>query len=102
MEGPDHKASLEPNELKTMVDAIRNVEKALGAAEKAVSASEYENKNIVRKSIVAAKFIAKGEVLTEENLAVKRPGNGISPMKWDDVIGKTAVKNFEEEELIEL
>ena len=102
MEGPDHKASLEPDELKAMVSAIRNVEKALGSFEKIVSVSEIENKNVARKSIVAAKFIAKGEALTEENLTVKRPGNGISPMKWDDVIGKAASRNFEEDELIEL
>jgi len=102
MEGPDHKASLEPDELKAMVSAIRNVEKALGSFEKIVSVSESENKNVARKSIVAAKFIAKGEALTEENLTVKRPGNGISPMKWDDVIGKAASRNFEEDELIEL
>jgi N,N'-diacetyllegionaminate synthase len=102
MEGPDHKASLEPDELKAMVIAIRNIEKALGSSEKTVSASEGENKNIARKSIVAAKFIAKGEKLTEENLTVKRPGNGVSPMKWEEIIGKTAVRNFEEDELIVL
>ena len=102
MEGPDHKASLEPRELKAMVDAIRNVEKALGSSEKIISSSESGNKDVARKSIVAAKFIAKGETLTEENLTVKRPGNGISPMEWDDVIGKTAKRNFEEDELIDL
>ena len=102
MEGPDHKASLEPNELKAMVAAIRNIEKALGTSEKTVSASENENRNVARKSIVAAKYIAKGEKLTEENLTIKRPGNGISPMKWKDVIGKTAIRDFEEDELIEL
>ncbi len=102
MEGPDHKASLEPQELKTMVDTIRNVEKALGSSEKIVSASESENINIARKSIVATKFIAKGEIFTEENLTVKRPGSGISPMKWEEVIGEVAVRNFEEDELIEL
>jgi len=102
MEGPDHKASLEPEELKAMVAAIRNVEKALGSSEKTVSASERENINIARKSIVASKFIAKGETLNEENLTVKRPGNGISPMMWDDVIGKAAVRDFEKDDLIEL
>ena len=102
MEGPDHKASLEPDELKAMVCAIRNVEKALGSSEKTVSASESENKNVARKSIVAAKCIAKGALLTEENLTVKRPGNGISPMKWEEVIGKVAVRDFKEDELIEL
>jgi N,N'-diacetyllegionaminate synthase len=102
MEGPDHKASLEPHELKAMVKAIRNIEEALGSSEKIVSGSECENRKIVRKSIVAAKFIAKSEVFTEANLTVKRPGNGISPMNWEDVIGKAAVKNFEEDDLIEL
>ena len=102
MEGPDHKASLEPNELKTMVESIRNVEKALGNAEKKVTTSESENIFIARKSIVASKFIAKGDIFTEDNLTVKRPGNGISPMKWNDVIGKTAIRNFEEEDLIEI
>jgi len=102
MEGPDHKASLEPHELKAMVMAIRNVEKALGSSEKTVSTSENENKNIARKSIVAAKFITKGEALNEENLTVKRPGNGISPMQWENVIGKSATKNFEKDELIQL
>ena len=101
MEGPDHKASLEPDELKAMVDAIRNVEKALGSSEKKVSASESENINIARKSIVAAKSIAKGEKFTEENLTVKRPGDGISPMQWENVIGKTAIRDFEIDELIE-
>ena len=101
MEGPDHKASLEPAELTAMVTAIRNVEKALGSFEKTVSASESENKSVARKSIVASRFIAKGEILTEENLTVKRPGNGISPMKWNDVIGKVAVRDFNEDELIE-
>jgi N,N'-diacetyllegionaminate synthase len=102
MEGPDHKASLEPNELKAMVTAIRNVEKALGSSEKKVSASESENINVARKRVVAAKFIAKGEILTEENLTVKRPGTGISPMQWEEVIGKKSPRNFEEDELIEL
>ena len=100
MEGPDHKASLEPDELKAMVMAIRNVEKALGSSGKTISPSESENKNVVRKSIVAAKYITKGEILTEENLTVKRPGNGMSPMKWNDVIGTSAVRDFEEDELI--
>ena len=102
MEGPDHKASLEPDELKAMVTAIRNVEKALGSSEKKVSASESENKNVARKSIVAAQFIANGELFTEENLSVKRPGNGISPMLWESIIGKTAMRDFQEDELIEL
>jgi len=102
MEGPDHEASLEPDELKAMVRAIRNVEKALGSSEKKVSTSESENINIARKSIVAAKFITKGEAFSEQNLAIKRPGNGISPMQWENILGKTAVKNFAEDELIQL
>lgn len=100
MEGPDHKASLEPHELSAMISAIRNIEKALGNSEKVPSASEVKNKPIARKSIVAACPIQKGELLTEENLTVKRPGLGISPMKWDDVIGKYAIKSFEEDEMI--
>ena len=101
--GPDHKASLEPEELKAMVSAIRNIEKAVGGSGiKEVSASEAKNKPIVRKSIVAAKKIVKGESFTVENLTVKRPGIGISPMQWDEVIGKTAKKDFEEDDLIEL
>ena len=86
-----------------MVTAIRNIEKAVGgSAIKDVSASETKNKPIVRKSIVAAKKIVKGESFTIENLTVKRPGTGISPMQWDEVIGKTAKKDFEEDDLIEL
>lgn len=102
MEGPDHKASLEPNELKAMVSAIRNIEKALGSLEKKVSDSERKNIAIARKSIVAAKNIKKGEILTETNITVKRPGTGISPMRWEEVLGKTAVRDFNEDELIEL
>jgi N,N'-diacetyllegionaminate synthase len=100
MEGPDHKASLEPVELKAMVSAIRNIEKALGDGIKKPTDSEIKNKNIARKSIVASKFIKKGEVFTEENLTVKRPGNGLSPMQWFDIIGRVSPKNFEEDELI--
>ena len=101
--GPDHKASLEPEELKAMVMAIRNIEKAIGGSGlKEVSKSEAKNKPIARKSIVAAKKIVKGESFTIENLTVKRPGTGISPMQWDEVIGKTAKKDFEEDDLIEL
>ena len=101
--GPDHKASLEPDELKAMVSAIRNIEKAVGGSGlKEVSASETKNKPIARKSIVASKSIKRGDFFTEENIAVKRPGIGISPMQWDDVIGKTAKKDFEEDDLIEL
>jgi len=101
--GPDHKASLEPNELKAMVTAIRNIEKAMrGSGLKEVSASEEKNKPIARRSIVAATNIAKGDIFTEENLIVKRPGTGISPMLWDEVIGKEAKRDFQEDDLIEL
>ena len=102
MEGPDHKASLEPHELKKMISGIRNIEKALGNKEKKVSQSEENNLEIVRKSIVAAKAIKKGELFTEENLTTKRPGTGISPMKWDEVIGKVADRNYEIDEMIRL
>jgi len=102
MEGPDHKASLEPNELKAMVSAIRNIELALGDGHKTISESERKNIAVARKSIVAAKDIKAGEIFTENNLAVKRPGNGISPMDWEKVIGKTAKKDFAEDELIVL
>lgn len=102
MEGPDHKASLEPEELKAMVKAIRNIELALGNEEKNVTESERKNIAIARKSIVAAKTIKKGDTFTEENLTVKRPGNGISPMSWDEVIGKIAKVDFDEDDLIKL
>lgn len=100
MDGPDHKASLEPQELKAMVTAIRNIEQALGNEEKKVSTSEGRNKTVARKSIVAAKDIEKGELLTEENLTVKRPGGGISPMKWEYIIGTRAIRTFEADEQI--
>lgn len=102
MEGPDHKASLEPDELKAMVSAIRHIESAMGNGHKTVSPSERKNISVARKSIVAARPIKKGEVLTEVNLTVKRPGTGISPMRWEDVIGTRAVRDYEEDELIEL
>ena len=103
MEGPDHKASLEPDELKAMVSAIRNIEKAVGGdGTKHVSESERKNMAVARKSIVAACPIKKGDVLTEDNLTVKRPGTGISPMRWEEVIGTKAPKDFEEDELIVL
>ena len=103
LSGPDHKASLEPDELKAMVSAIRNIEKAIGGSGlKEVSKSEAKNKPIARKSIVAATDIKKGNIFTPENLAVKRPGTGISPMQWDEVIGKEAKRDFQEDELIEL
>lgn len=102
MEGPDHKASLEPDELKRMVSSIRNIEKALGDTEKRITPSEVKNVEVARKSIVAASKIEKGEIFTEQNLTVKRPGNGISPMQWLDVVGKTATKLYEPDDLIEL
>lgn len=100
--GPDHVASLEPEELKAMVDAIRNIELAIGVHEKRISPSERKNLEIARKSIVASRDIKKGEVLSEANLTVKRPGNGISPMRWDEILGKRAIRNFQTDELIEL
>ena len=95
--GPDHKASLEPNELKAMISAIRNIEKAIGG-----SGLKEVSKPIARKSIVAATNIKKGDIFTPENLTVKRPGTGISPMQWDEVIGKEAKRDFQEDDLIEL
>jgi N,N'-diacetyllegionaminate synthase len=100
MEGPDHKASLEPDEFAAMVKAIRNIEKALGTSEKKPSSSEIKNMVIARKSIIAARDITKGEKFTEDNLTVKRPGNGISPMKWFEILGTSAIKDFAEDELI--
>lgn len=102
MEGPDHKASLEPNELALMVSCIRNIEKSLGNGEKKASPSEKKNRDVSRKSIVAKCNIKKGEVFTEKNLTVKRPGNGMSPMKWFDVIGTVAERDFEEDEMIKI
>ncbi len=100
MEGPDHKASLEPQELIEMVNSIRNIEKAVGSGVKEPSPSEVKNITIARKSIVAATNINKGEIFTEGNLTVKRPGSGISPMQWDAVLGKKASRDFEADELI--
>jgi len=100
MEGPDHKASLEPEELKDMVVAIRNIENALGSYEKKPSPSEIVNMDVARKSIVASCIIRKGELLSDKNLIAKRPGTGLSPMKWDAVIGTKATKNYQEDELI--
>lgn len=102
MEGPDHKASLEPNELRFMVRSIRNIEKALGEGIKTASASELKNIVIARKSIVAAGIIRKGEMFTEKNITIKRPGNGISPMEWDNIVGRKAKRNFKEDEFIEI
>ncbi len=100
--GPDHKASLEPDELKAMVNSIRNIEKAMGDGIKRPSASELKNKPIARKSLVAACAIPQGEVFSETNLTVKRPGIGLSPMRWDEVLGRKAPRGFETDELIEL
>jgi len=100
MDGPDHKASLEPEELKAMVGAIRNIEKALGSSEKKPSPSESVNIDIVRKSIVANQKINKGDILTDKNITIKRPGKGISPMQWDEIIGTIAVKNYKLDNLI--
>ncbi|MDE5997393.1 MAG: N-acetylneuraminate synthase family protein, partial [Muribaculaceae bacterium] len=102
MAGPDHKASLEPAELKAMVTSIRHIEEALGDGVKRVTDSERPNIEIARKSIVAIKPIKKGEILTEENIYVKRPGNGVSPMLWDQAIGSEAIRDFAPDELIEL
>jgi N,N'-diacetyllegionaminate synthase len=102
MEGPDHKASLVPDELKAMVGAIRNIEKALGNKDKVVSMSEKGNREVARKSIVAARDISEGEVFTEENLTVKRPGTGISPMKWEEVLGTRALRSYHADDLISL
>jgi N,N'-diacetyllegionaminate synthase len=100
--GPDHKASLEPDELKAMVTAIRNIEIALGDGIKRLTASEARNKSMARKSIVAAAGIRKGELFTTVNLTAKRPGTGVSPMRWDEVMGRTAQRDFAADELIEL
>lgn len=102
MEGPDHKASLEPEELAAMVSGIRHIEMALGNGKKTPSPSEKKNIAIARKSIVAKQNIQIGEELTIDNITVKRPGIGLSPMKWFDVLGTKAVRNFKEDELIEL
>lgn len=102
MEGPDHKASLDPTELKQMVSAIRNIEKAIGNGLKEPSSSELTNKAVARKSIVASREIKQGEIFSEYNLTTKRPGTGISPMKWYEVIGKVAARDFSEDEIIEL
>ncbi|MDH1977199.1 N-acetylneuraminate synthase [Aliarcobacter butzleri] len=100
MEGPDHKASLEPDELKAMVKAIRNIELALGSSIKKPSKSEIPNMQIARKSIVAKMDIKKGDKLSEEKITIKRPGNGINPMRWDEIVGTIATKDYREDELI--
>lgn len=102
MEGPDHKASLEPDELKAMVAAIRNVEAAFGSGVKVPSASEQKNTAIARKSIVAKCNIEKGQIFTEDNLTTKRPGSGISPMRWNEIVGTEAQRSYKEDELIEV
>ena len=99
--GPDHKASLEPDELAAMVRAVRNIEVALGNGKKKPTLSELKNRPIARKSIVAAQHIAAGDVFTAGNLTVKRPGTGISPMLWDEIIGRKANRNYERDELID-
>ncbi|MDY4279993.1 MAG: N-acetylneuraminate synthase [[Pasteurella] mairii] len=100
-EGPDHKASVTPEELKLLCEGIRVVEKSLGSSEKLVTASEAKNKIVARKSIIAVKPIKKGEIFTAENITTKRPGNGISPMYWYEVLGKEAEQDFEEDQLIQ-
>jgi N,N'-diacetyllegionaminate synthase len=102
MEGPDHKASLDPLELKNMVTAIRNLELAMGSDQKKPSPSEQKNIAIARRSIVAARPIKRGEIFSEENLTVKRPGTGISPMHWDNVIGQLSDKDYQTDDLISL
>ena len=99
--GPDHKASLEPEELKAMVNGIRNIEKSLGNGVKVPSASEQKNISVARRSIVAREYIKKGKVFTNENLTAKRPGIGISPMDWDKVIGKRSERDYPPDTLIE-
>ena len=100
--GPDHKASLEPDELKALVVAIRNIEQAMGDGIKRPSSSEAKNKPIARKSLVAACTIRAGEYFSETNITVKRPGTGLSPMRWDEVLGRKALRDFVPDELIEL
>lgn len=100
MEGPDHKASLDPLELKEMITAIRNIEKALGNGFKTITKSEEPNMDYVRKSIVAKKDISKGEIFTDDNITTKRPASGISPMKWDSIIGKAANRNYSKDDLL--
>lgn len=102
MEGPDHKASIEPHELKALVQSIRHVEEAFGSSTKTPTSKELVNRNAARKSIVANCDIKKGTILTDENITVKRPGGGISPMQWDDVVGTIAMKDFSKDELIEV
>ena len=102
MQGPDHKASIEPDELARLVKAVRHVDQALGCERKEPMPSEIRNRTVARKSIVAARDIRRGEIFREENLTTKRPGDGISPMKWYEVLGTTAVRDFKRDELIEV
>jgi len=102
MPGPDHQASLEPHELKALVDGIRNIEVAMGDGIKRASVSEVKNRAIARKSLVASRDIVAGEIFNSDNLTAKRPGTGISPMRWDDVVGKPASRDFKRDDLIEL
>ena len=102
LDGPDHAASLNPVELKDMVNKIRIIENLLGSSEKKITKSEKKNFKIVRKSIIAKKFIKKGEKFTEENLIIKRPGNGLPPIYFDKLIGKKAIKNFKKDEFIRI
>jgi N,N'-diacetyllegionaminate synthase len=102
LQGPDHKASIDPSELSAMVKAVRNIELAMGLATKEPTKSEIKNKLVVRKSIIANQAIKFGEVFNTNNLTVKRPGNGISPMKWNEIIGHKASRDFDKDELIEL
>lgn len=100
MDGPDHIASLEPDELKKMIISIRNLEKAFGDGIKKISKSEMKNIEVIRKSIVAKTIIKKGEVFSEKNITTKRPASGISPMKWEKIIGKKSSKNYNQDDLI--
>ena len=102
MKGPDHKASIEPSELKELVKSIRNIQIALGDGIKKVSESEEKNINIARKSIVAKSKIRKGDIYSVDNITTKRPGNGISPMRWHEILGMKALRDYEEDELIEI
>jgi sialic acid synthase SpsE len=101
LEGPDHQASLEPYELKAMISAIRNVERALGDGSKVPSLIELSNRNVARKSLVARVAISQGDQFTQDNVTAKRPGTGISPMKWDEVLGRRAPRDFAIDEPIE-
>jgi N,N'-diacetyllegionaminate synthase len=102
LSGPDHKTSLSPSELRKMIKYVRNIEIALGSATKKITKGELENLNVARKSIIALKQIKKGEIFSKNNLTVKRPGNGISPMKWYTVLGKKSKYEFKKDEIIKL